>query len=1688
MAPPQLGLSYDGVFDFLDYCDNQMVKVFDVAQQSECLLTNFQWVGGRKTFYHLVTLEIEPLTVLTFVDTSVAIDAPCLDVMPWDLVELGACTGAMSVGPQFTGARPRASLDVNRLACDHLASNNHGCVHHADLLDTKATRDLHASVGSLPHVTLFGFPCQPYSTQGLQLHQADPRSLVFWAGLRAIFLMQARACILECVTGVASDPNVHAGLSSIASVCGWRIHEVVLKLEDQWPMHRSRWWCLLCPLDWPAVDLKSWPVSLEFSRILDVLPRWGVWPCHQEDELLLSCLEFQYYSDPKYGKDPRFLSSSGKAATVLHSYGNALGPCPCQCRGTRFTENSLLSKGLRGFFVNSERYNQPRYLHACELAVLLTLPLSMKFEVGQRASLCLLGLVAAPLQALWTWTHLLVMASKAGLLAWEESPLATIRRYQAELLRQIHACFPFAISDVPASISISVGDRPLYLLRAGSFTMSQLASAECMSMDWGETVHFRDSFGTRLRADFRFFPGLDDGLEVIVESKKQCADKPIGLLMIGLVHQGQYFVSWAPAGTFLFMFCLEHGLPTNLWFTDDSDTLFGPDTRVWKSHMYTTIERHIVLPMADSEMDSVGHVLVSRSARGPMKDDGFLGLDDFAIWTSLLTILNQLTHVDGPVPFLVHPLLCTRLLGGQVDDKAWSAMRALFESSTKEVIMIFQQNGHWATLTASFDGFGLAWTYLDGLQDSLHLVACDLAWCITRGLDVDFLDFQSASHIRQVDDHTCGTVALLHVCQFLGFSGTLAPSFVERLHREILIRNGKHSTFVGNGLGSDQVSPGFSAFGCTVDHRQGLTNHTMWQAMTSLVTPDDPSTPRVVLVPPFRMSDFFEQALPELVARIEAGFVDCTQPILMFVEHGGHWIFIAGLVNMSRRVIEWTCFDGLDLSFSLPRQKQLMDMVAAISASLAIPNCSLDFDRVISQQHPFVCGTVAILHLGWFLGHALSDDPAETFGLHVDLLRSQYSGDFTAYGPGDTDDSMTASLAALLTSKGVPTTNVANRVSAVTQKLGRGAISKALSSGNPWASLKALASKPGFNVQLVHRDELEEHINARARDKHGVSISVKKKEKAKPQKASPSWTLDPKLLELLPGHFKDSEGDQVDQIDISQVTADARGIAICTISEARPYLGQLDSISTDALALLTVEEIPPTERGKATVSCTRFPAVYVPTKDPLLIHGCLIQLGEGRINRHMPKDPTSSMEVSTTHVVKVQVFQDEVELEWSQFVDSPLRCLFRLVPLLRLCTSVTCDHKCGCFHASVEEPLDQVIHETWGRRFQSLDGKTFSPVDAVLFTAFLRVTSQVVGDLLSLTVPGVYFEPRCEATKQTDPGFSVIWIPGATREIALHKLKLLTHGLSLVRMKTRFGIRVKSAFEAAAHAELRPGMDFIKVAVKLIYRVHPLPHGLQRQQVIKLLKEWSWEAKPLQPARGTSEGGAWEVGSEKPPPCNVLPAFGKDVLITLSKDRSSPAEAPSVVGPKRVQKHLQSQASLSKTSPDPWTSASEDPWAKYQPPSAPTAQGAQKRLDSFAEKLKTDIVEQVSGQLSACQSSMVTSDVQPDPATLDRMSKLEVGMAELHSQGQQFRQWFDETGNRLATQDAQIAQIHGALQQQQHELAAVRTEVTSTNQNMASTIQAMQSQLTNEMSNQLESQMTRFEQLLTAKKARKESD
>ena len=136
--------------------------------------------------------------------------------------------------------------------------------------------------------------------------------------------------------------------------------------------------------------------------------------------------------------------------------------------------------------------------------------------------------------------------------------------------------------------------------------------------------------------------------------------------------------------------------------------------------------------------------------------------------------------------------------------------------------------------------------------------------------------------------------------------------------------------------------------------------------------------------------------------------------------------------------------------------------------------------------------------------------------------------------------------------------------------------------------------------------------------------------------------------------------------------------------------------------------------------------------------------------------------------------------------------------MLRLCNALTCDHRCGAYHAAVEDSIDQVVHEVWGRRFQSMEGQVLPATRAYLFLAFLRIASPALSDLLQVNVEGVYMEPRSTTSRSTDEDYAVIWLPGANREKASHRLKLASHGLSLVRMKQRYGIRVLATYEEAA--------------------------------------------------------------------------------------------------------------------------------------------------------------------------------------------------------------------------------------------------------------------------------------------------
>ena len=205
----------------------------------------------------------------------------------------------------------------------------------------------------------------------------------------------------------------------------------------------------------------------------------------------------------------------------------------------------------------------------------------------------------------------------------------------------------------------------------------------------------------------------------------------------------------------------------------------------------------------------------------------------------------------------------------------------------------------------------------------------------------------------------------------------------------------------------------------------------------------------------------------------------------------------------------------------------------------------------------------------------------------------------------------------------------------------------------------------------------------------------------------------------------------------------------------------------------------------------------------MLIHVGLLQFGDVAVRRRVNDDTHEDMEITTTAVRKLQVYRDEVSVAWEQLIASPIK---PLVPKLRLCPNPRCDSKCHFFHAAVEDPIEQVIHEIWARKVQSLQSRTQPADQAVLFQAFVRVAATAIEEILPFVANGIYFEPRCATT---DSDYAVVWIPGATHEAAVHKLKTVSHGLGLVRMKQRYGIRVKEAHEEAVYNQLRPGNNFV---------------------------------------------------------------------------------------------------------------------------------------------------------------------------------------------------------------------------------------------------------------------------------------
>ena len=1498
LPPPCLGGKYDGVFEWKDDLGDGRILLFDVAQQAVCTLSGLSnGICNRFTAFGL-QVSSHSTTDFEFVDASRAFSTPRPLAFCPDLVELAAGTGSMGIAASFFGGNPRLCVDHNGLACTLLAHHSHGQVLQRDLLSPDLPLELSHLLGTDSCTFVMGFPCQPLSSQGLMRGQRDPRSLVFWAGLKLAFLANAQALILECVPGADQDPDIQCGIHSFAEAMDFNVCTTILSLDHQWPMRRTRWWALLTPKHWGVNSIPTWPKVDDMSCISCLLHSWGVWDIQHEYQLLLSADEFAHYSDPRYGSDKRFLDLTDVAPTVLHSYGNALSACPCGCRLSKFSTTSLLTKGLRGFFVHSERWNQPRFLHPKELALLLTLPLTFDSPLPVRATLSMLGLVAAPLQMLWVWTHLVKGAGDVGLVSADVDPLSVISNYKAELRRQIMEYFPFASGVEPIALMLSTSP-PTHLLRRGVFTLAELARAECFRLDWGEYMRFVGINGLPLSPSCTFEFG-NEAPELIVVPKAQALDRPLGLLCIGIQTSAGLLSSTHEAGVFVFQLCWEHDLPSTAFFLDDQDVLVGPDARLWSSVTLTML--------SDADLCSLGlskHEATTRVFR--LNDDwvppGFgrdidldhVGMSGGVLWHCLSTVISFAPYMDLKAPalpfalqhgaVLIHPLIALDLLKGRLSARRSEALRTLILAGNGSIACPLLLDCHWVILIGHHRVGNIRWTCLDGLRHDLskEITCFAKAFGTLLGLrlfEVDFVSFVSQSH-----SYTCGTIALLHLCIVLGLGSRFSADFVSGLHRHL---------------------------------------------------------------------------------------------------------------------------------------------------------CQA------------VVGDTALM----------------------------------GFGPGPTE--LTQRLAALLETKGVGEGQAMSRAQSCLSKVGVAAVAKALDFKNPWGALKEAASRPGVNFRLVTQEELQAQINAKASSDFGATVPKgKMKKKAQQSKTVSVLQLDPNDLQLDSEHFVDQDGDHIPQISFQDVVADKRGLAICSRQDAISFLNPFRLISADSLALLTTSELDNVDKGAADITSIRFSAIYTPTKEPVILHGSLLQLGDSRIERFVP-DSTAmdQLEAVSTSVIKVTAYRDELELPWDTFVTSPVKHLLAIMVPLQLCRGKKCGSDCPYFHAPLEEDLESTVQDVWARRFQKLEGAVCDAKVADTYQVFFRIPESALKIALSIGLIGVYIEPRLADGKGTHPDYAVVWLAGVARNEAAHQVRTYACSINLVRLKARYGVRIRVSDEKDAYEKLRPDLPFVQVRVANKYRLHPIPHGTQRATIIKLLEQWGWKAKPLQPTKGSILGGAWEVGSDAPPPKAVLYGFNQDVMITEVKQKAPQKQVQSVFTSSRTKQVLQQANPASGVSVgssqahdvDPWHQSGHDPWNAWKPTASPAkveySKSTQGRLQEITEKLSDDVkmqVQQQIGEHQASTSSAIASVTQLSHEAESRFRKLESGLAEVTAQGQQFQGWFKDIGARLSNTEQHVGQMTTQLTQ-------VQAEVHQTTDMVQQSINTGFQSVTCDLDKKLSGMFERFEQ------------
>ena len=776
---------------------------------------------------------------------------------------------------------------------------------------------------------------------------------------------------------------------------------------------------------------------------------------------------------------------------------------------------------------------------------------------------------------------------------------------------------------------------------------------------------------------------------------------------------------------------------------------------------------------------------------------------------------------------------------------------------------------------------------------------------------------------------------------------------------------------------------------------------------------DNPAIPGFVMLEPLLLETWntVGERLCVSWCRLNPQIFEKGHHIVSVVWHQEHWLPIWIAPNDHHLVLH-TMHDAV------VDDQTLMPLLQCIQQTLGFTDATIHRfpNRVCDQQ---MCGTLAIAFLAHVMvGHPVPDTPQDIKDLHANLKAAFVEAVFAsrcchcpvAWGAGSGGPLIQA-LSAELVQHGVPSQLVDQRSQQAIRAIGSEQVQGALKETNPWRALKKLGNNARF--QFILPAELAQLVA----ENKGASINRKKDMPLVKTGPPPKVAIDPAKLVIMDSSFQ-CQGHGIPQIAPKQIGPVACGIALLTMAEAEPYMRAGKIVSTEPLAIAVfpaegqeVNTVLPHKHATIPCKCSV-------NNEPLLVDAVVIQIGSGFVDKRV-SNPAITLEPLDVATVKILVYRDEFQGEWSDFAQSPIKHLVQIFPILKRCEAADCS--CECWHNPAQLQLREPIMDVWRRQFLKNGFKPTKASDAVLFSVCIRVPSGILPQLLAASGhSGAYTEPRTPDGRDVMSEYIVVWASKLSVSELIHVKQTNPAAVGLARLGERRGLRAMSSQAAALHNVLRPESTFLPQGPKSQYVAGPFPWGSDRQAIGRAMKQAGWEVKPLQPMQPIpGKGSMWLLQTIEDPPAAILTTSHGEVVISKHKSQtlSKTAKVHTVGAASTIS--LCGKDPAIKLGEDPWIA--HDPWKQYAPgkPASciPTASDG---IQQLADRIQSEVLSKL-----PAIAPMEQDDIP------ERMTTLETQVKQLMGQ----HKMLDQNVQDLSNQNAQqFANMQCQLTQQSQQL------------------------------------------------------